>query len=51
MEDAFEAVIYNSSRGGIYYESAQAIPLESEVQIMMVNYSPTAKGPEAYRFY
>jgi hypothetical protein len=50
-EDVFEAVIYNSSRGGIYYEPSQAIPPESEVQIMMVNYSSTAKGPEAYRFY
>jgi hypothetical protein len=51
MKDVFEAVIYNTSRGGIYYEPAQAIPPESEVQIMMVNYSPTAEGPEAYRFY
>ena len=51
MEDVFEAVIYNSSRGGLYYEPAQAITPESKVQIMMVNYSPTAEGPDAYRFY
>jgi hypothetical protein len=37
MEDIFEAVIYNSSKGGMYYEPAQAIPPESEVQIMTVS--------------
>lgn len=47
----YESRIYNFSKGGIYFQPDSAIEPESEVGIVMENYSPGIFGPEAYRFY
>ena len=50
-EDFLDAMVYNTSKGGMYFEPARPVPPDSNVQIMMVNYTPGGQGPEAYRVY
>jgi hypothetical protein len=49
--DIHESRIYNFCRGGIYFQPESSIAPESDVGIIMDNYSPGTFGPEAYRFY
>ena len=41
----------NYSTGGMCYETDQQLEPESEVCIVMQNYSPSQSGPERYRSY
>ena len=50
-KDFLDAIVYNSSQGGMYFEPTQPLPPDSNVQIIMVNYTPGGQGPEAYRVY
>ncbi|MCP4111536.1 MAG: hypothetical protein GY749_39435 [Desulfobacteraceae bacterium] len=43
--------MFNSSEGGLYFELGHALEPESKIYIVMVNYSPSKYGAEAYRFY
>lgn len=43
--------IYNYSRNGMYFEPKQPLSPESDVVIVMVNYTPGTFGPESYRSY
>lgn len=47
----FDSRMYNSSKGGMYFEPDHALEPESKIYIVMVNYSPAAYGAEAYRCY
>jgi hypothetical protein len=42
---------YNFSEGGLYFESFQPLELNSQINIIMPNYSPDAHGPEAFQSY
>ena len=42
---------YNFSEGGLYFKSLQPLELNSQINIIMPNYSPDAQGPEAYQSY
>ena len=46
-----DSMIYNVSKTGIYFENFDPVQPQSKIRIKMVNYSPTAKGVEAARFY
>ena len=50
-EKYHHAKIYNSSLGGMYFESDHSLQPESDIYIKMINYAPDAPGPEAYRTY
>ena len=50
-ENYYHAKMYNSSAGGMYFESDHAIKPESDICIKMVNYSPDKSGPEADKAY
>lgn len=43
--------IYNFSKGGLYFEPSQPISPDSDIVIVMRNYSPGTYGPEAYQSY
>lgn len=42
-----EAIMHNSSEGGMYFESARALRTGSEICIRRADYSPDIHGPEA----
>ena len=46
-----ESRILNFSRGGLYFESGRILKPDSDIGVIMVNYTPGTYGPEAYRFY
>jgi hypothetical protein len=50
-ENYYHAKMYNSSIGGMYFESDHAIKQKSDICIKMVNYTPDTPGPEAYKAY
>ena len=46
-----EAILYNSSRTGMYFEPQAIVMPEESVHILMSTYSPSADGPDRYRYY
>ena len=50
-ENYYHAKMYNSSIGGMYFESDHAIKQKSDICIKMVNYTPDTPSPEAYKAY
>jgi len=46
-----DARMYNYSKDGMYFEPSRPLVPESEIYIVMVNYSPGTNGPEAYKSY
>lgn len=45
------AKIYNSSTGGMYFESDHSVQPESDIYIKMINYAPDTSGPEVFKAY
>lgn len=50
-ENYYHAKIYNSSAGGMYFESDHSIKPKSDICIKMINYRADTSGPEAYKAY
>lgn len=49
--DYREALLFNCSRTGMYFEPrAMVMPGES-IHIIMSNYSPSTEGPESFQYY
>lgn len=42
---------YNFSENGLYFESFQPLKPNSQISIVMPDYSPDASGPEAFQSY
>jgi len=50
--DSFsDAMLYNCSRTGMYFEPRAIVMPEESVQIIMSTYSASADGPDRYRYY
>jgi hypothetical protein len=49
--DFKESRAYNFSRGGMYLETPNWFPTNSNLRIVMKAYDPGTAGPEAYRSY
>ena len=47
----YNSRMYNFSEGGFYFEPFQPLEINSQINIVMPNYSPDADGPEAYQSY
>jgi hypothetical protein len=47
----FNSRMYNYSQGGMYFEPLKSLELNSQIHIIMPNYSPHADGPEAFQSY
>ena len=47
----YNSRMYNFSRGGMYFEPLQSLELNSQINIIMPNYSPNTDGPEAFQSY
>jgi hypothetical protein len=47
----YNSYTYNFCEGGLYFESLQPLELNSQINIIMPNYSPDAHGPEAFQSY
>ena len=47
----YNSRMYNFSRGGMYFEPLHSLELNSQINIIMPNYSPDADGPEAFQSY
>ena len=47
----YNSRMYNFSDGGLYFESLQPLALNSQINIIMPNYSQDASGPEAFQTY
>ena len=47
----YNSRMYNFSQGGMYFEPFQSLELNKQINIIMPNYSPDAKGPEAFQSY
>jgi hypothetical protein len=50
-ENYSHAKMYNSSAGGMYFESDHSIKPKSDICIKMINYRADISGPEAYKAY
>ena len=50
-ENYYHAKMYNSSAGGMYFESDHSIKPKSDICIKMINYRADTSGPEAYKAY
>ena len=50
-ENYYQAKMYNSSAGGMYFESDHSIKPKSDICIKMINYRADKSGPEAYKAY
>ena len=50
-ENYYHAKMYNSSAGGMYFESDHSIKPKSDICIKMINYRADISGPEAYKAY
>lgn len=46
-----ETQAYNYSSGGMYLESPEWFPANTNIRIMMKNYDPEASGPESFQSY
>jgi hypothetical protein len=46
-----DARMFNFSKGGLYFEPSQPLSPNSDIYIVMRNYSPGTYGPEAYKSY
>ena len=46
-----EAVAYNCSRAGMYFELQNIVMPEESIHITMSTYSPSAEGPESFQYY
>jgi hypothetical protein len=47
----YNSSMYNFSQDGLYFESFQPLELNSQINIIMPNYSPDANGPETSQSY
>ena len=47
----YNSRMYNFSRDGLYFEPFQSLELNRQINIIMPNYSPDTKGPEAFQSY
>ena len=47
----FNSRIYNYSQGGMYFEPLKSLEPNSQINIIMPNYSPQTDGPEAFQSY
>jgi hypothetical protein len=47
----FNSRMYNYSPGGMYFEALESLELNSQIKIIIPNYSPDADGPEASQSY
>ena len=47
----YNSRMYNFSESGLYFEPFQPLELNSQISIIMPNYSPDADGPEAFQSY
>jgi hypothetical protein len=50
-DDYRDAVAYNCSRTGMYFEQETIVMPEESIHIVMSTYSPSAEGPESLRYY
>jgi len=50
-ENYYPAKTFNSSEGGMYFESDYAPKTKINIRIKTLNYLPNTNGPEAYKFY
>ena len=46
-----DAVAYNCSRTGMYFELQTIVMPEESIHIIMSTYSPSAEGPESFGYY
>jgi hypothetical protein len=51
MDDYRDAVAYNCSMAGMYFELQTMMMPEEGIHIIMSTYSPSAEGPESFRYY
>ena len=51
LDDYREAFAYNCSVAGMYFEPQNMIMPEESIHIIMSTYSPSAEGPESFRYY
>ena len=47
----YNSRMYNFSKGGLYFEPFKPLELNTQINIIMPNYSPDAKGPEGFQSY
>ena len=47
----YNARMYNFSQGGLYFEPIEYLERNSQINIIMPNYSPDTDGPEAFQSY
>lgn len=50
-DDYRDAVAYNCSMAGMYFELQTMVMPEESIDIIMSTYSPSAEGPESFRYY
>jgi len=47
----YNSRMYNFSQDGLYFEPFQSLELNTQINIIMPNYSPDTNGPEAFQSY
>jgi hypothetical protein len=50
-ENYREAVAYNFSKTGMYFEQPTIVMPQEGIHIIMSTYSPSAEGPDSFRYY
>lgn len=50
-EKYYQAKTFNSSEGGMYFETECAPEAKTNIRIKPLNYLPNKNGPESYKFY